>query len=388
MENFVFKNPTRIIFGKDTHKAVGKEVKKYSNRILFHYGTGSIKESGLYDGIIRSLKNEKIEVFELGGVKPNPGLGLTLKGAEICRQKGIDFILAAGGGSAIDSAKAIALNVPYKGGNMWDFVTGRASPASALPVGVILTIPASGSESSDAAVITNEDEMLKKGYHSDLIRPVFAILNPELAFTLPDGQLASGAADILAHVMERYFTRSKNVDLTDRLCEAAMTTVMENAPLALQDRRDYNAMAELMWAGNLAHNGLLSTGRTGDWGSHKIGHELSTCYGVPHGSSLSIVFPAWIKYVYKKDTGMFYKFAVRVFGVDPCFGTRESIVHEGIERLESFYRKLGLPTSLGDIGAGKERFKEMAEKATLYGPIGNYIRLEMQDVINIYRLAL
>jgi alcohol dehydrogenase len=388
MENFVFENPTRIIFGKDTHKVVGKEVKKYSDRILLHYGMGSIKKSGLYDRIIQSLKKEKIEFFELGGVKPNPGLDLTIKGSGICRKEGIDFILAAGGGSVIDSAKAIALNVPYKGGNMWDFVTGRAVPVTALPVGVILTIPASGSESSDAAVITNEDRMIKKGYHSDLIRPVFAILNPELAFTLPDQQLASGAADIMAHVMERYFTRTKNTDLTDRLCEAAMRTVMENAPLALKYRRDYNATAELMWAGNLAHNGLLSTGRTGDWGSHKIGHELSTCYGVPHGSSLSIVFPAWIKYVYNRDIDMFYKFSVRVFDVDPCFGTPEDVINKGIERLVSFYRKLGLPTSLGEIGAGKEKFEEMAEKATLYGPIGNYIRLEMQDVINIYNLAL
>jgi alcohol dehydrogenase len=388
MENFIFENPTRIIFGKDTHKFVGKEIKRYSDRVLLHYGMGSIKKSGLYDQIIQSLNDEKIDFFELGGVRPNPGLDLTIKGSQICKKEGIDFILAAGGGSVIDSAKAIALNVPYKDGNMWDFVTGRAAPASALPVGVILTIPASGSESSDATVITNEEKMLKKGYHSDLIRPVFAILNPELAFTLPDNQLASGAADIMAHVMERYFTRSKNVDLTDRLCEATMTAVMENAPLALKHRRDYNAAAELMWAGNLAHNGLLSTGRTGDWGSHKIGHELSTCYGVPHGSSLSIVFPAWIKYVYKRDMDMFYKFSVRVFDVDPCFGTREDIINKGIERLVSFYKSLGLPTSLKEIGAGKEKFREMAKKATLYGPIGNYMKLEMQDVINIYNLAL
>ncbi|MCD4669839.1 MAG: iron-containing alcohol dehydrogenase [Actinomycetia bacterium] len=388
MENFIFKNPTKIIFGRSTHKDIGKEVKKYSNRVLFHYGMGSIKKSGLYDEVTASLEKEGIEIFELGGTEPNPGLKLTIEGSRICRENNIDFILAVGGGSVIDSAKAIALNVPYEGDSMWDFLTGEAKPAAALPVGVVLTIPAAGSESSDVTVITNEEGMIKKGYHHELIRPVFAVLNPEITFTLPDEQLSCGAADMMSHVMERYFTNTRNTDLTDRLCEATLKTVIENAPLALKNPKDYNPRAELMWAGNLAHNGLLSTGRIGDWGSHKIAHELSTFCGVPHGMAIAIIFPAWMKYVYRKDIDMFYKFAVRVFDVDPCFGTRESIARRGIERLISFFKSLDLKTSLKDIGAGEKGFEEMAGKTMLFGPIGGYMELNKQDVLNIYKLAL
>lgn len=388
MENFIFNNPTKIIFGRSTHKDIGKEVKKYSNRILFHYGMGSIKKSGLYEEIMASLKNEGIEIFELGGARPNPGLKLTIEGSRICRKNNIDFVLAVGGGSVIDSAKAIALNVPYEGESMWDFLTGKAKPVSALPIGVVLTIPAAGSESSDVTVITNEEGMIKRGYHHELIRPVFAMLDPEITFTLPDKQLSSGVADMMSHVMERYFTNTQHVDLTDRLCEATLKTVIENAPLALEDPKDYNPRAELMWTGNLAHNGLLNTGRIGDWGSHKIAHELSTFCGIPHGEAIAIIFPAWMKYVYKKDIEMFYKFAVRVFDVDPCFGTRENIALKGIERLISFFKSLNIPTSLKDIGIGEEGFKEMAGKTMLFGPIGGYMELNKQDVLNIYKLAL
>jgi len=388
MENFIFKNPTKIIFGRDTYKDIGKEVKKYSSRILFHYGMGSIKKSGLYDEIIESLEKEGIEIFELGGAKPDPGLKMTIEGSKICRENDIDFILAVGGGSVIDSAKAIALNVPYNGENMWDFLTGKAKPASALPIGVVLTMPAAGSESSDVTVITNEEGMIKRGYHHELIRPVFAILDPGLTFTLKKKQLSYGAADMMSHVMERYFTSTKNVDLTDRLCEAALKTIMENILLALDNPQDYNPRAELMWAGNLAHNDILSTGRIGDWGPHKIAHELSTFCGMAHGGAIAIVFPAWMKYVYKKDIDTFYKFAVRVFDVDPCFGTRKSIALKGIERLISFFKSIGLEMSLKDIGAGEEGFDEMAEKAMLFGPIGKYMELNKQDIVNIYKIAL
>ncbi|MBA7521211.1 Long-chain-alcohol dehydrogenase 2 [subsurface metagenome] len=271
---------------------------------------------------------------------------------------------------------------------MWDFLTGRAKPVSALPVGVVVTIPAAGSESSDVTVITNEEGMIKRGYHHELIRPVFAVLDPELTYTLPVEQLSSGAADIMAHVMERYFTRTRHVDLTDRLCEATLKTVIENAPLVLENPKDYNPRAELMWASTLAHNDLLSTGRIGDWGSHKIAHELSTYCGVPHGAAMAIIFPVWMKYVCKTDIEIFYKFAVRVFDVDPCFGTQESIVLKGIERLVSFFKSLGLPASLKDIGVGEEGFEEMAERAMLFGPIGKYMELNKQDILNIYKLAL
>ena len=388
MENFVYKNPTKIIFGRSTHKNIGKEVKNYSKKVLFHYGMGSIKKSGLYDEIIASLKEEDLEIFELGGAEPNPGLRLTIKGSRMCRENNIDFILAVGGGSVIDSAKAIALSVPYKGKSMWDFTTGKAKPASALPIGVVLTIPAAGSESSDVTVITNEDGMIKRGYHHDLIRPVFAILNPELTFTLPDKQLSSGTADIMAHVMERYFTKIRHVDLTDALCEAVLKTVIKNAPLIFKDPKDYNPRAEIMWAGNIAHNGLLNTGRIGDWGSHKLAHELSTYCGTPHGTAIAIIFPAWMKYVFKKDIELFYKFAVRVFDIDPSSGTQESIALEGIERLILFFKSLDLPIYLKDVGVGEEGLEEMAEKTMLFGPIGRFIELDKHDVLNIYKLAL
>jgi len=388
LENFVYKNPTKIIFGRGTHKEIGKEVKKYSKKVLFHYGMGSIKKSGLYDEIITSLKHEGIDIFELGGVEPNPGLALTVEGSRICRENNIDFILAVGGGSVIDSSKAIALNVPYKGENMWDFLTGKAKPVSALPIGVVLTIPAAGSESSDVTVITNEEGMIKRGYHHELIRPVFAVLNPELTFTLPPEQLSYGAADIMAHVMERYFTKIRHVDLTDGLCEAVLKTVIENAPLMFKNPKDYDPRAEIMWAASLAHNDLLSTGRIGDWGTHKLAHELSTYYDTPHGAAMSIMFPAWMKYVYREDMEIFYKFAVRVFDMDTGSGKQGKIVLEGIERLESFFKSLGLPISLEDIGAGEEGFEEMAEKTMLFGPIGKYMELKKQDVLNIYKLAL
>ncbi len=387
MENFVYANPTKIIFGRNTHKEIGKEVKKYSKKVLFHYGMGSIKKSGLYDEIIASLKHEGIDIFELGGVEPNPGLALTVKGSRICRENNIDFILAVGGGSVIDSAKAIALNVPYKGESMWDFLTGKAKPVSALPIGVVLTIPAAGSESSDVTVITNEEGVIKRGYHHELIRPVFAVLDPELTFTLPPEQLSYGAADIMSHVMERYFTKTRHVDLTDGLCEAVLKTVIENALLMFKNPKDYNPRAEIMWAASLAHNDLLSTGRTGDWGTHKLAHELSTYYDTPHGAAMAIMFPAWMKYVYKEDMEIFYKFAVRVFDMAPGSGTQENIVLEGIKRLESFFKSLGLPISLEDIGAGEAGFEEMAEKTLLFGLLRKYMKLKKPDVWKIYKLT-
>jgi len=388
MENFIFENPTKIIFGRETHKQVGKEVKKTSDRVLLHYGMGSIKKSGLYGQVVESLKQADVKVYELGGAQTNPRLSLTIEGARICRENSIGSILAVGGGSAIDSAKAIALNACYEGESMWDFVTKKAKPSGALPVGVVLTIPAAGSESSDVAVITNDEGMQKWGYHHELIYPRFAVINPELTFTLPADQLASGAADIIAHVMERYFTRVKNVDLTDRLCEAVMKTVINNAPLALKDPGDYDPRAELMWASTIAHNNLLNTGRIGDWGTHKLAHELSTYSGVPHGAALAILFPAWMKYVYKEDMDIFQKFAVRVFDVYPEGKDMESIVLEGIDKLMHFSNSLGLPTHLTDIGMGSEAIEEMAEKTQLFGTIGRFMELDKQDVVRIFELAI
>ena len=270
---------------------------------------------------------------------------------------------------------------------MWDFVKGVSKPLKVLPIGVILTIPAAGSEASNVTVITNEDGMVKKGYHNDIIRPKFAILNPELTFTLPLYQIACGAADIMSHVMERYFTSNKYVDLTDRLCEATLKTVIENAPLAMENPRDYNPRAELMWASTIAHNDFLSTGRTGDWGSHKIAHELSSMYDIAHGSSLAIIFPAWMKHVYKNDMKRFYQFSVRVFDIDPCFGTMEDIIMRGIEKLQDFFKRLELPLTLKDLSIGKDKFEEMAGKVMGFGPIGQFVELKKEDIVKIYELS-
>lgn len=388
MENFSFRCPTKIIFGSSAEDNVAAEVIKYSKKILLCYGGGSIKKTGLYDRVVKSLESSNIEFIELSGIKPNPRLSLVKEGIRLCRENNIDFILVVGGGSAIDTGKAIAVGVPYSG-DVWDFYMGSATVTEAMPIGVILTIPATGSEASDSSVITNEDGWYKKGVNSDLIRPAFSILNPELTYTLPSYQTACGAADIMAHVMERYFTNAKHVDLTDRLCEATLKTVINNAQIALEDPRNYDARAEIMWAGTIAHNGLLSTGRIGDWASHRIEHELSGIYDIAHGAGLSIIFPAWMKYVYKHDLNRFVQFAVRVWDVDMEFESLEAIALEGIKRMTEFFRKIGLPVTLSEANIPEDRFEEMADKCTNSDKKtqGQFVVLYKEDVINIYKLA-
>ena len=269
MRNFEFLSPTKLVFGKDSELQTGAEVKKYSSKILLHYGSGSIKKSGLYDRITQSLKKEGIEYIELSGVQPNPRLSMVREGIKICRENKIGFILAVGGGSVIDSSKAISIGVPYQG-DVWDFYAGKALPQESIPIGAVVTIAAAGSETSMSSVITNEDGWYKRGLNHDITRARFAILNPALTATLPPFQTACGVVDIMAHVMERYFTNEKNVDYTDRLCEATLRTVIENGLCAMKDPTDYNARAEIMFTGAIAHNDFLSAGRLGDWGSHLI----------------------------------------------------------------------------------------------------------------------
>jgi alcohol dehydrogenase len=389
MENFIFRNATKIIFGKDTEKLVGAEVKKYSSKVLFCSGGGSIKASGLYDRVVESLKESGVEFIELFGVKPNPRLELVKEGIKLCRENGINFILSVGGGSAADTAKAIAVGVPYEG-DVWDFYEGKEQVKEALPVGVILTIPATGTEASNSSVITNENGWYKKGLSSEFIRPAFSILNPELTYTLPPYQTACGAADIMAHIMERYFTNVTNVDLTDRLCEATLKTIINNVPVVLEQPENYAARAEIMWSGTIAHNDLLSTGRIGDWASHKIEHELSAIYDIAHGAGLSIVFPAWMKYVYKHNINRFVQFAVRVWDVDMAMESPEAIAREGIKRITEFFKKIGLPVTLSDANIPEDRLEEMADKCTASDTraIGSFVKLNKQDVLNIYKLAI
>ena len=386
MKNFEFQNCTKIIFGKDSEEKAGTEVKKYSSKILLHYGGGSIKKYGLYDRVISCLKKEDIGIVELGGVLPNPRLKLVRKGIELCRQERIDFILAVGGGSVIDSAKAIAIGVPYKG-DVWDFFEEKTKIKESIAIGVILTIPAAGSEVSGASVITNENGLYKKAVEANIMRPKFSILNPELTFTLDNNQTAIGVADILAHIMERYFTQEKNVDLTDRLCEATFKTLIRNIPVVLKENDNYAARAEVMWAGSVAHNDLLDTGRVGDWASHMIEHELSAIYDIAHGEGLAIIFPAWMKYVYKNNIERFAQFGQRIWGVDFHPYDLEGMANEGIKRFEDFLKRIGLKTRLSEINISDERFKEMAKKCTENGPVGSFVKLGKEDVLNIYNLA-
>jgi alcohol dehydrogenase YqhD (iron-dependent ADH family) len=388
MENFEFISPTKIIFGRNTESLVGEEVKKYSNKILFHYGGGSIKRIGLYEKVVGSLKEAGVKFIELPGVKPNPRLSLVQEGIKLCRENKIDFILAVGGGSVIDSAKAIGVGVPYEG-NVWDFYTGKATPKETLPVGVVLTIPGSGSEASNSSVITNEEGWYKRSLNNDIIRPKFAIMNPEVTFSVSSYYTACGAADMMAHVMERYFTNTRNTDLTDRLCEATLKTIIKNVQIALKEPSNYDARAELMWASTIAHNGLLGTGRVGDWASHLIEHELSGLYDVTHGAGLAVIFPAWMKYVYKHRTDKFVQFATRVWNVELDFENPEKTALEGIEQLRDFFKKIGLPTTLKELNIPEEKFEELALKCTNGGTttIGNFVKLSKEDVIEILRIA-
>ena len=388
MLDFVYQNPCKIVFGRNAEQLLGESVKQHGSRVLLHYGGGSIKRNGVYTRVAGALQTAGIPFYELGGVQPNPRLSLVREGIRFCREKGIDFILAVGGGSVIDSAKAIAAGVRYEG-DVWDYFTKGLPAEDALPVGTVLTIPAAGSEMSPDAVITNEEGAFKRGMSGSGIIPRFSILNPENCFSLSPYQTACGASDILAHLMERYFTQVDHVDLTDRLLEAAMKTVTAYAPLVLSEPENYDYRAEIMWAGTVAHNQYLNVGRMGDWASHGIEHELSGIYDIAHGAGLSIVFPAWMRYVYPAGPQKFVQFAVRVFGVDYAPGEEELIIEEGIRRLEAFYRSLGLPVRLRDAGIDDARLEEMAGKSMVGCDfLGNFKKLGREDVANILRLAL
>lgn len=390
MINFTFENPTRIHFGKDALSHLSEEVQRYGRRILLVYGGGSIKRIGLYDQVMEILNHEQASVWELGGVLPNPRLGLVKEGIALCREHGVQLVLAVGGGSAIDTAKAIANGACYDG-DPWDLYIGKGSNTEVLPLGTIVTLPAAGSEMSNSSVITREDDMCKVGRSSYFNFPKFGILNPEYTYSLPPYQTACGVVDILAHIMERYFTQVEHVELTDRMAEGAMITVMRNALIALEKPDDYDARAEIMWGGCLAHNTLFQTGRIGDWASHKMEHELSALYDIAHGAGLAIMFPAWMKYVLPRGgEKKLAQFATRVLGVSENFGTQEEIAKEGIARLEAFYHSLGLTTTLHENGIGEENIDRMADRCAqlVGGTVGSFVKLDAEACKAIYRLAL
>jgi len=389
MKNFHFYSPTYFVFGKKKESDTGKMVRKFNGtRVLLHYGTGSVVRSGLLDRVKASLTNEGIYFAELGGVVPNPRSGLVYEGIELCRKENIDFIVAVGGGSAIDSAKAIAMGVHYDG-DFWDLFSGKAICKKAVPVATILTIAAAGSEGSNSTVITHENGNLKRGSGSDLIRPVFSILNPELTMSLPNYQTACGAVDMMAHVMERYFTNTPDVEITDRLCEGILLTVIKETPKALADANDYESRANLMWAGMVAHNDICGVGREQDWTSHVLEHELSGLYDVAHGAGLAVMFPAWMKYVMQHDVMRFAQFAVRIWGCEMNFAQPQETALEGIHRYENFLRSVGMPVRFSEIGAKEEDIPLLVQQTGLEnGFMGSFVKLNATDIENIYRLAV
>jgi alcohol dehydrogenase YqhD (iron-dependent ADH family) len=391
MLNFDFSNRTRLVFGKGAQSQVGEGIRPYARKVLLHYGSGSIKRSGLYDQVVNSLSEAGIEWVELGGVAPNPRLSLVHEGVEICRRENVELILAVGGGSAIDSAKAIAIGVYYDG-DVWDFYGTGKPVEKALPVATVLTIPAAGSEASTGSVITNEKTSQKMACNSLFSRPVVSFVNPELFFTLPKNQIANGVSDMMSHIFERYFTNTTHTDLTDALCEATLKTIMKNAPTVYADPSSYDAWCQVGFGGTVAHNDLLGVGRAQDWGCHDMEHELSAIYDVAHGAGLAVLTPAWMTYVHKENPGMFVQFAVNVMGVEGDFRDQEALILEGIDRLRRFYKRLGLPLTMKELGIDKTHFELMAKKASgeAYGSehgVGGLKRLYWQDIKAIYELA-
>ena len=387
MDNFNFYSPTEFIFGKDRENECGKYVKKYGKgKTLIHYGGGSVVRSGLLDRVKQSLKESGVEFTELGGVQPNPRDTLVYKGIELCRRENVGFILAVGGGSVIDSAKAIAAGALY-GGDFWDFYSGK-KVETALPIGVVLTIAAAGSEGSGDSVITKEDGLLKRGTGSDALRAKFSILNPALTQTLPPYQTACGATDIMAHVFERYFTNTREVEITDRLCEAVLITMVKETPRVIADPDNYEARANIMWAGMVAHNGLVGVGRSQDWNSHGLEHELSALYDCAHGAGLAVVMPAWMEFVYKHDVMRFCQMATRIFGCEMNYEAPEVTALEGIRRFRSFLHGIGMPVNFEELGAKEEDIPLLAEKLGLGdGRTGGFVQLSTKDAEDIYRIA-
>ncbi len=386
MLDFTFISPTQFVFGRNAEEALADNAPRLGSKILIHYGSNRIKDNGLYSRVVKSLHHSGIELTELGGVIPNPSLETVRKGIDLCRTEKVSGILAIGGGSVIDSAKGIAAGVPYDG-DVWDFYTNRAEIRKSLPLGVILTLPAAGSEGSNSSVVTEESTQSKFYCASETLRPVFSLLNPELTCTLPPYQTAAGIVDMITHVMERYFTNTPHVDLSDRLCEAVIRSIIKNAPLVLAKPTNYNYRAEIMWAGTLAHTDLIGKGRLDDWASHNIEHELSAQYGVTHGAGLAVIFPAWMKYVMKTNIQRFVQFAVRIWNIDYTAGEEEEVALEGIRCQEAFYESIGMPTRLHGLGITDNRYELMAKKAMRFGSLGGLQKLIKKDVIAIYTLA-
>ncbi len=392
MKDFKYYTPTEVVFGEKSEEKVARLVKKHGGtKVLVHYGGHSAIKSGLLDKVCGLLSDEGIEFFKLGGVVPNPRLSKVYEGIDLCRKEGIDFILAVGGGSVIDSAKAIACGVPFEG-DVWDFYLGKLHAEVCLPVASVLTIPAAGSEMSESSVITNEDGGVKLGYSNDITRPKFAIMNPVRTFTLPPYQTAAGVTDMIMHTMERYFTHDDDMTLTTEVAEAVMRTLMDSVFAVLKNPEDYRHRAQIMWGGSIAHNGLTGCGVADDWATHQLEHELSGMFDVTHGAGLAAVWPSWARYVYKENVSRFVRFAVNVMGVPNDFTDPEGTALKGIEAMERFYHAIGMPINIHELigrDITDDEIKEMARKCSrdYKSTQGCFKVLDHSDMEAIYRMA-
>ncbi len=386
MDNFSFTSPTKFILEKDADLLCGQEVKNFSENVLFvNYGDKYTYESGLHKRITDALKDAGVQCFDLPGVQPNPRVSLVREGIEICRKNNIGCVLAVGGGSVIDTAKAIAIGVKYNG-DVWDFYAKKAVPVDSLPVGTVMTLPATGSEGS---VLKNDETGESADVMGDIIRPRFTLMNPELTMTLPKTQTVYGIVDMFSHILERYFSTSTETYVTDYMCEGVMKSIITNSKILMKDLGNYNARAELMWTSIIAHNGVLGVGRNQDWATHGIGAQLSATYNAVHGATISVLYPCWAEYVYKNNVPRFAQFANRVFDVDTNFYTMEETARIGIEKLREFFDYLGAPRSLSQLGVeGSDKFEAMSQAACRFGPIGGIMSLKPEDVKKIFELAL
>lgn len=385
MENFTYYNPAKIIFGRDGQEKIAEEISAYSSNILLVYGGKSIKSLGIHDTVIKQLNQKKITYFEFEKVVPNPLLEHVKEAIDICKNNNIGFILAIGGGSAIDTAKAVALGAVYDG-DVWDFYTGKSSPEKALPIGTVLTLPSSGSEMSNASIISKDKEKL--GFEHTLIIPKFSILNPEYTLELPIYHTFVGIADILSHLLERYFSDSTYVSLTDNMLEGAMTSLIANAYKLQKNLSSYELRAEIMWTASVAHNNFLDTGRISDWGSHRIEHELSAQYNITHGEGMAVIFPAWMAYAAKIKPRKLAQLAVRVFNFDPFVYSTDELAILAAKSVHHFFCDLGMKKNLEELNIDSLDFTTMAQRATKNGPVGHYLTLTEADIINILSIAL
>ena len=392
IKDFNFYAPTRVVFGRDAEQKIGELVKANgAHHVLLHYGGGSAERTGLLTVVRKQLNNAGLEFVELGGVVPNPLLSKVYEGIELCRRERVDFILAVGGGSVIDSAKAIGYGVEYEG-DVWDFWAGKATPKSCLPVGAVLTIPAAGSEMSSSCVITRDEGLIKRGINSDLCRCQFCVMNPERTYTLPPYQTAAGATDIMMHTMERYFSKYEDMTLTDAISEALLRTVRDAALVVMERPEDYRCRAQIMWAGSLAHNDLTECGTEKDFATHRLEHELSALFGVTHGAGLAALWPSWARYVKERHLSRFVRFAVNVMGVENDFSHPEETAERGIRAMEDFYRTIGMPTSIHEL-LGREITEEeidvMVDKCSRGGTItlGALEVIDTEAMRKIYEMA-